>query len=154
MVSLTDFCFVGFNSYVDITYPFTNFGILTDGRKFQFFANQLNTLELWKNNEANPIHNLCWYTPEMALYEAIEDKKLVNFDLNVLEHLITFLLCQPEDRGYDMKPTIPGNSLDRVKVDSWIEFKDKTPVVEKEVVYDESQLIHWITNWKTCGITK
>lgn len=127
---------------MDIIYFFTNFGILTDGRKFQFFVNQLNILELWKNNEVNLIYNLCWYILEMVLYEVIEDKKLVNFDLNVLEYLIIFFLCQFEDRGYDMKSTIFGDLLDRVKVDNWIEFKDKILVVEKEVVYDELQLIY------------
>lgn len=142
MVLFIDFCFVGFNSYVDIIYFFTNFGILIDGRKFQFFVNQLNILELWKNNEVNLIYNLCWYILEMVLYEVVEDKKLVNFDLNVLEYLIIFFLCQFEDRGYDMKSTIFSDLLDRVKVDNWIEFKDKILVVEKEVVYDELQLIY------------
>lgn len=131
-------CFTGFNSYVDVTYPFTNFGIVTDGRRFQFFANQLNTLELWKNNEANPVHNLCYYTPEMTLYEAVEDNKIVNFNRNVIEHFVTFLLCQPEERGYDMKPTIPDNSEDKQKVEEWILPREKIEEVEEEIVYDAS----------------
>ena len=130
--------FTGFNSYVDVTYPFTNFGIVTDGRRFQFFANQLNTLELWKNNEANPVHNLCYYTPEMSLYEAVEDNKIVNFNRNVIEHFVTFLLCQPEERGYDMKPTIPDNSEDKQKVEEWILPREKIEEVEEEIVYDAS----------------
>ncbi|XP_061172346.1 uncharacterized protein LOC133181774 [Saccostrea echinata] len=131
----------GFNSFIDITYPFTNFGILTDGRKFQFFANQLNTLQLWKNTEANPIHNMCWYTPEMALYETFEDNKIMGFDQTVLEHLINFLLCQPQEREYDIKPTLPADSPDKVKVEQWINLKIKTKKEEEEVVYDESQLL-------------
>ncbi|GFN79588.1 28S ribosomal protein s30, mitochondrial, partial [Plakobranchus ocellatus] len=66
----------GFSHLIDLTYPLTSQTILTDGCVFSFLAYQLNTLELWKDDEANTMVNLCWHSKEMPLYHSVENGKV------------------------------------------------------------------------------
>ena len=96
----------GFFHYADVTYPFVNQVVVTDGRWVRFHVYQLNTLFLWKDNEANPLRNLLWSSPRMPLYDVIEDGRLKGFNDDVLKQLLKCLLVRPEERGIDMRPYI------------------------------------------------
>ena len=71
------FILSGFSHLIDLTYPLTSQTILTDGQMFSFLAYQLNTLELWKDDEASPMVNLCWHSKEIPLYHSVENGKVL-----------------------------------------------------------------------------
>lgn len=87
--------YLGFNTYTGLTYPLSGQMIITDGQFYSFFAYQLNTLELWKDDDANPLKNLCWHQENMKLFEDIQDGQLVDFNENVLKQVIKFFINQP-----------------------------------------------------------
>ncbi|KAK3097641.1 hypothetical protein FSP39_011671 [Pinctada imbricata] len=128
----------GFNSYNNITYPFTSQGIITDGKRYTFMAYQLNTLHLWKDDAAEPLVNLCWHKDNQKLYDTVEDGEVKGFNEEVCAQLLKFFLIRPAERGYDLRPTLPEDSTDRIKKNAWIE--DKVEIVEEveEIVFDES----------------
>ncbi|KAK6180390.1 hypothetical protein SNE40_012555 [Patella caerulea] len=115
----------GFNSLLDVTYPMTTQTVLSDGQKMSFFAYQLNTIDMLKNNMANPRQNICWYTDETQLYEKIEDGKVIGFNDETCETLLKFLLMKPERRNINMKPTLPAESSDIL---SETEFISRNPL--------------------------
>lgn len=78
--------------------------IITDGQFYSFFAYQLNTLELWKDDDANPLRNLCWHQENMKLFEDIQDGQLVDFNENVLKQVIKFFINQPCKRDCTLRP--------------------------------------------------
>lgn len=129
----------GFNSYIDVTYPFTTQTILTNGKTFSFHAYQLNTLQLWKCNNSNPFQNICWQIPEANLYDVIENGEVKGFNDDVFKNLIKFIVLEPVDRGYNLKPTIPPDSPDHMaKPDMYFEKEVIVIEEEKEIVYDQS----------------
>lgn len=129
----------GFNSYIDVTYPFTTQTILTDGRTFSFHAYQLNTLELWKCNKTNPLQNICWQIPEKNLYDVIENGEVKGFNDEVFKTLLKFIVLEPVDRGYNLKPTIPLDSPDQQKKpETYLEKEKIVEIVEKETEFDKS----------------
>lgn len=57
------------------------------------------------NTTENPRRNVCWATPELKLYEKIENGKLIGFNDDVLKTLLKFYGNTPEERlGVNMKP--------------------------------------------------
>ena len=123
----------GFNTLVDLTYPLTTQTILTDGQHWQFLAYQLNTLELWKNNDANNFNNICWVSDEAKLYTGVEEGKVQGFNSDVLRQLIAFLALTPSDRPYDLRPTLPPTAVNPKDKKEFIPLKkEKVVVVEEE----------------------
>ena len=97
----------GFGIYHELTYPITTQTIITDGKDFQFFCYQLNTIQLWKDKEANPLCNIMWSTDIMPLYEQIENNQVKGLNEDTFKVLLKFLLNSPVDRGVDLKPYLP-----------------------------------------------
>lgn len=125
---------LGFNTFEELTYPFTTQTIVTDGQYYTFFAYQLNTLHLWLDDEANPLKNICWVTGPHKLYDRIEDGKVKGFDDSVLEHIVKFLCIKPVDRGIDLRPNL-GKEDDKLGVSEYIERKKLLVEYEEPVQY-------------------
>ncbi|KAL4228071.1 Mitochondrial 28S ribosomal protein S30 (PDCD9) [Mactra antiquata] len=123
---------LGFNQYEEITYPFTTQTILTDGQNFTLSAYQLNTTQMWKDDEANELQNVLWKTKSMKLFEKYENGKVVGFNDELFTMLLKFLLIEPSDRnGIDLSPNIDSypekQEIDDVKFDVF---------VEKPIIYE------------------
>ncbi|XP_053406114.1 28S ribosomal protein S30, mitochondrial-like [Mercenaria mercenaria] len=124
----------GFNEYEELTYPFTAQTILTDGRQFILSAYQLNTLQLWKDDTANSLQNLCWIGENEELYEKYAGGKIVGFNDEVFERLLKFFLIKPCDRnGIDLSPNLK-EPLAEVDIPDRKEFV----TIEEEFQYDRS----------------
>lgn len=98
--------FLGFTTYNEITYPLVTQTVVTNGQIWSFYVYQLNTLLVHsKNTTENPRRNICWATPELKLYEKIENGKLVGFNEDVLKKLLKFYGNVPEERlGVNLRP--------------------------------------------------
>ncbi|XP_013389903.1 28S ribosomal protein S30, mitochondrial [Lingula anatina] len=99
--------YLGFSMYHNLTYPLTCQTIVGDGRRFSFFAYQLNTLEQWKSDEVIPQRNICWALDELALYDTVEDGEVKGFNDEVLKTLIKCFLIEPEEREFNLRPYLP-----------------------------------------------
>lgn len=99
-------CYQGFSTFSDMTYPLVTQTVITNGKLWSFYVYQLNTTLLHaEHTSSNPRHNLCWGTPELKLFEAIEDGKVIGFNDDVLKYLLNFYLNTPKVReGVEMKP--------------------------------------------------
>ena len=89
--------------------------IITDGQWFRFFAYQLNTIHLWKDDEANPLRNIMWASPRFSLFDVIEDGKVKGLNEEVLKYLVKFILLEPQDRGVNLRPYLPEEESPAVK---------------------------------------
>ncbi|KAK0058340.1 28S ribosomal protein S30 mitochondrial [Biomphalaria pfeifferi] len=126
-------CYQGFSHIVDVAYPLASQLILSDGHKFSFLAYQLNTLELWKDDEGNPLLNPCWHTEEMPLYHSVENGQVREFNDDVLRLLIQTFAMPATDRGYNMKPTLPAGT--DLQMTDFIPRKVFVPPVIEEEQY-------------------
>ena len=97
----------GFFQWKDVTYPFVNQVLVTDGQWFRFLVYQLNTLHLWKDDECHPTRNILWASPRMKLYDAIEDGQVKGLNDNALRQFLQCLAVKPQDRGVDLRPYLP-----------------------------------------------
>ncbi|XP_078266125.1 large ribosomal subunit protein mL65 [Rhinoraja longicauda] len=87
----------GFWSEADVIRPFVSQAVITDGIYFSFFCYQLNTLALTvRADQHNLRKNICWGTESMRLYETIEGEDIKEFNDEVLDLLVRFLLNRPE----------------------------------------------------------
>jgi small subunit ribosomal protein S30 len=69
---------VGFSTFNDVTYPLVTQTVITNGKLWSFYVYQLNTTLLHgEHTSNNPRHNLCWGTPELKLFETVEDGKVI-----------------------------------------------------------------------------
>ena len=124
----------GFNTHEELTYPFTTQTIVTDGQNYRLFAYQLNTLQMWLNDEANPLRNVCWVSKPLKLYETIEDGKVKGFDDSVLELVLKFMCLKPVERGIDLRPNlVPEDNT--LSVGEYIEEKKLRVEYEQPVRY-------------------
>ncbi|XP_005091889.1 uncharacterized protein LOC101848175 [Aplysia californica] len=127
----------GFSDVVDMTYPLTCQTVLSDGRSFSFLMYQLNTLELWQDNDANGLVNLCWHTPEMPLYHSIDNGQVRELNEDVIRRLVQMFLLSPVERDYDMKPTVTDKDTDlHLKQD----FIPERVIVEK-IIREEQYIV-------------
>jgi small subunit ribosomal protein S30 len=117
----------GFNRYLDITYPFTTQNIVSDGQHFRFFAYQLNSLHIWKPDDAEKVQNICWVTPEMKLFEGVEGSRVVGFNPEVLRILVRMFVNEPVDRGVDLRPYLP-QEASPAKTQERMNFKGEPPI--------------------------
>ncbi|KAL3867401.1 hypothetical protein ACJMK2_044606 [Sinanodonta woodiana] len=131
--------FQGFNTFLELTYPFTTQTIASDGQSFSFFAYQLNTLQLWKNDKANPRRNLCWSSLDNKLYETVENGKVKGFSDDVFKTLLKFLSLKPVDRGVDLRPYLPKDKPLPVDCKEYIPKTVEKIIVEEKIIYDESR---------------
>jgi small subunit ribosomal protein S30 len=104
----------GFNWLMDITYPFTTQAVYCDGSTVQFCAYQLNTLEMWKNNEAVPTRNIAWITEGQQVYEAIEEGMVKGLNKEVVSQLVKMLVLEPMEPTYDLRPYLPDDPSPRL----------------------------------------
>ncbi|KAK7115880.1 large ribosomal subunit protein mL65-like [Littorina saxatilis] len=125
----------GFNTLVDMTYPLTTQTVLTDGQHWQFLAYQLNTMELWKDNEGNHRANLCWVSDEAKLYAEVVEGKVHGFNPDVLRQLIAFLALAPAERPYDLRPTLPPTGDEPKVREQYIPVKTEEVIVVEEEKY-------------------
>ncbi|KAL5004391.1 hypothetical protein ScPMuIL_017847 [Solemya velum] len=124
----------GFNSLLDLTNPLTTQTVLTDGQKFLFLAYQLNTLHLWKDDNGNPLRNVCWISKEQKLYE-MQDGQISEFNVDVLKQLIKCLVLKPVDRESVREPSL-------LQISSSVEHivQKRTIIIEEEEIkYDATR---------------
>ncbi|KAK3610184.1 hypothetical protein CHS0354_038820 [Potamilus streckersoni] len=129
----------GFNTFLELTYPFTTQTIAADGQNFSFFAYQLNTLHLWKSDEANPRRNLCWASLDNKLYDKVENGKVKGFNDDVFKTLLKFVSLKPVDRGVDLRPYLPKGKPLPVDCKEYIPKTVEKIIVEEKIIYDESR---------------
>lgn len=111
-------CHLGFSPLNELTYPLTSQSVNTDGRKWSFFAYQMNTCDLSHNDMSLHTHqNVLWTQPPVDLYSKVEDGKVVSYDPDCLKPLIKMYLNKPRERPYNMKPYLSS-------VDKLVDFKD------------------------------
>ncbi|XP_041360632.1 39S ribosomal protein S30, mitochondrial-like [Gigantopelta aegis] len=125
----------GFNTYLDLTYPLTTQTILTDGQHFTFFAYQLNTLHLWKSNDANPTRNVCWHTDQMKLYDVVEDGTVKGFNDDVLRNIVKMFVLKPRAREVNLRPTLPAGDSRLIEQTKYLSEKQEEIVEEVEETY-------------------
>lgn len=101
----------GFTTYNEITYPLSAQTIITDGKKFSFYAYQMNTVLLFGDHAVNgPRYNQCWGLKEQNLFEEVDDTgKVTGFNEAVLQNLVHFYINAPEQRAIDLKPYLDEN---------------------------------------------
>ncbi|XP_055549817.1 39S ribosomal protein S30, mitochondrial [Wyeomyia smithii] len=100
-------CYQGFSVFNDLTYPLTTQTIITNGKKWSFYAYQLNTTLLHSDQvDINPRYNICWGTKELELFDHVDDTgKIHGLNEDVLARLITFYINTPKIReGVNLKP--------------------------------------------------
>lgn len=100
-------CYQGFSTFNDLTYPLTTQTVITDGKKWSFYAYQLNTTLVHSDHaDLNPRYNQCWGTKELQLYDHVDESgKVHGLNDEVLLHLISFYMNVPQAReGVDLKP--------------------------------------------------
>lgn len=143
--------FLGFNTFNDITYPLATQSIITNGKVWSFFVYQLNTMVYHsKHILQNPKRNLCWATPEMKLYELIDNGKLTGFNDEIIEILTKFYANAPEVRlGVDMKPYL--SQAEKLSAD--YENSEKAAWLEKEYKFltsnrSRKHLVPEIYSWE------
>ncbi|XP_074650890.1 large ribosomal subunit protein mL65-like [Tubulanus polymorphus] len=117
----------GFSYLNELTSPFSSQAIVADGRKITFVAYQLNTVQLWKENVNNPLRNLCWHTPQMNLYEKIENGEVVGLNDEAISLILKFLLMKPVLRE-NMRPYL--SEASPLSVDAYMNLKDE-PKIER-----------------------
>ncbi|XP_065073938.1 large ribosomal subunit protein mL65 [Ochlerotatus camptorhynchus] len=100
-------CYQGFSTFNDLTYPLSTQTVITDGKKWSFYAYQLNTTLVHSDHvDLNPRYNQCWGTKELQLYDHVDESgKVHGLNDEVLLHLISFYTNVPRAReGVDLKP--------------------------------------------------
>ncbi|XP_053695027.1 28S ribosomal protein S30, mitochondrial [Sabethes cyaneus] len=100
-------CYQGFSVFNDLTYPLTTQTVITNGKKWSFYAYQLNTTLLHSDQvDVNPRYNMCWGMKEMELFEHVDDSgKIHGLNESVLARLIAFYINTPKIReGINLKP--------------------------------------------------
>ncbi|XP_066590679.1 large ribosomal subunit protein mL65 [Prorops nasuta] len=104
-------CYQGFCTYQDLTYPLTTQLVLTNGQFWALSAYQLNTILHYEENaDHNSKRNLCWTTAPMQLFAAVENEKVIGFNIDVLKQLIKFYINVPQEKvGVNMKPYLDDN---------------------------------------------
>lgn len=97
---------LGFTTFNEITYPLVTQTVITNGQFWSFYVYQLNTLLFHsKHASENPRRNICWASPELKLYEGIEDGKIVGFNDDTLKKLVKLYANAPEERlGVNLRP--------------------------------------------------
>ena len=117
----------GFNMYEELDHSITTQTLLTDGQTFRIAAYQLNTMKLWKSDEANSTCNLMWISKPYQLYKGIEDGKVVGFDDEALKMLLTSVLM----------PSREASNIHVYAYPPMIGRKEKAIVIEKEIEFDK-----------------
>lgn len=100
-------CYQGFSILNELTYPLTTQTVITNGKKWSFYAYQLNTTLLHSDQvDINQRYNICWGTKELELFEHVDDSgKIHGLNEDVLIQLISFYINSPKIReGVDLKP--------------------------------------------------
>ncbi|KAK9871406.1 hypothetical protein WA026_011659 [Henosepilachna vigintioctopunctata] len=121
---------LGFTTFNDITYPLVTQTIITNGQLFSFYTYQMNTMLLHSENTTdNPKKNICWGTPEMKLYEKIENGKLEGFNEDVLSKLVKYYCNASSERlGVNLTPYLSQNE----KIAADYEDEEKRKWLERE----------------------
>lgn len=98
--------FLGFTTFNDITYPLVTQTVITNGKEFNFFIYQLNTILLHsKNIKENPKRNICWSSESFKLYEEVKDGKIVGLNDETLSILVKLYSNTPSERlGVNLRP--------------------------------------------------
>ncbi|XP_025425656.1 uncharacterized protein LOC112694418 [Sipha flava] len=98
----------GFTTCNEITYPFVNQSIITNGKTFSFYLYQLNTIRFFKSNDENmsPIapNNICWGTKSNELFHEVTDNCIVGWNDDVLKNLLSCYMNVPKARDHKMCP--------------------------------------------------
>lgn len=119
--------------YLDLTYPFCGQSILTNGKSFRFMAYQLNTLHLWKDDQSNPVRNICWQTDEMDMFESVQNGEVRGLNDEVLRTILRFLMNAPRSDDLDLKPTFTEGLASPHLEWPYIADKPPPPDPEKEL---------------------
>lgn len=111
---------------------------MTDGRLFSIYSYQLNTLHLWKDDEGNPLRNICYIQDSLPMYDTIENGQVKGFNDDTFKALMKCFILKPADRGYEMKPTISSDSSDLKRLDRYISDPIEEIIIKEQIQYDQS----------------
>lgn len=98
----------GFTTCNEITYPFVNQSIITNGKTWSFYMYQLNTMRFFKSQDDinSPVapSNICWGTKQTELFHDITDNGVIGWNDNVLKDLLSCYVNVPKARDHEMSP--------------------------------------------------
>ena len=103
-VSFNNMHVSGFHAFRDVTYPFNTQTLAYGGGFLYFGSYQLNTMQLWVNDEANPKGNVVWIEGPQKLFNRAEDGTIKDYSEEALKRLVQCFCLEPEERGVDMRP--------------------------------------------------
>lgn len=109
---LSQASYQGFTTYNDLTYPLVTQTVVTNGKEWNFYAYQLNTVTMYSDFiNTNSKRNICWGTKTQKLFENIDQNgKFTGFNDEVLKNLLKFYANAPQERaGVDLKPYLNKN---------------------------------------------
>lgn len=86
----------GYTTYDELTYPFTNQCIITNGQYWSFFVYQMNSHSFHSDLPQVNKQNLCWSINNIKLYEKYENGKFEGLNDKVIELLIRMYLQKPK----------------------------------------------------------
>lgn len=82
----------GFTTYSELTYPFTNQCIITNGQYWSFFVYQLNAHSFHSDLPNSDKKNLCWSINNIKLYDEYKDGEFIGLNDDVLKYLIKVII--------------------------------------------------------------
>ncbi|KAF7392931.1 hypothetical protein HZH66_008764 [Vespula vulgaris] len=161
---LSQACYQGFSTFHDVTYPFVNQAVITNGQYWSFYVYQLNTTVLHSENvDENPRRNICWATESVKLFDKIEGEKVHGLNTDVLKSLIKFYANTPEEKMIEMKPNL-GNDVQKIadiqsdRRRDWLERYYKHLVTNRPRHRKAPEIYHWqkiyLIDNKTCPMMK
>jgi len=142
--------YLGFTTYNDITYPLVTQAVITNGQIYSFYTYQLNTVLVHGTNTSdNPKVNVMYASPEMKLFEEINDGKLIGFNTDTLKFLLKYYSNVPEARlGLNMTPYL--SQAEKVSADyddddkrTWLEREYKFLTSERNRYKLDPEVYHW-----------
>ena len=87
-----------------------------DGCNVLLCAYQLNTLEMWQNEQSETKkQNIAWVSEDMPLLEYNADGRVTDINDTALALLLKAMLLEPTDRGCDLRPYLPDDPSPRFK---------------------------------------
>ncbi|XP_046825717.1 28S ribosomal protein S30, mitochondrial [Vespa crabro] len=146
---LSQASYQGFSTFHDVTYPFVNQAVITNGQYWSFYVYQLNTTVLHSENiDENPRRNICWATESVKLFDKVEGEKVHGLNTDVLKTLIKFYANTPAERMIEMKPYL-GDTVQKIadiksdKRRDWLERYYKHLVTNRSRHRKPPEIYHW-----------
>ncbi|XP_050425346.1 28S ribosomal protein S30, mitochondrial [Adelges cooleyi] len=141
----------GFTACNEITYPFVNQSIITNGKLWSFYAYQLNTMRFFKSQDEinRPLepNNICWATKATELYHDIKDNRIVGWNDNVLKDMLSCYINTPQARDHELSPYLGEENvianIDDNKRRAWLHDRHQRLTSHRPRHHLEPEIYDW-----------